>query len=80
MQAADNLYGITMEEPGISKLVAVRFTDQEEGENVVETLEPQSLIPEPLTEIGEDEPLNEALPDEIKKRINPEITFAQDDE
>ncbi len=27
MQSADNLYGVTMEQPGISKLVAVRFTD-----------------------------------------------------
>ncbi|MFH1372238.1 MAG: chromosome segregation protein SMC [bacterium] len=30
MAAADNLYGVTMEQPGISKLVAVKFADIDE--------------------------------------------------
>lgn len=32
MEAADNLYGVTMEQPGISQLVAVRFNQAEEDE------------------------------------------------
>ncbi|MEW5993369.1 MAG: hypothetical protein AB1744_03110, partial [Candidatus Zixiibacteriota bacterium] len=32
MEAADNLYGVTMEQPGISQLVAVRFADIHEDE------------------------------------------------
>jgi chromosome segregation protein len=30
MEIADTLYGITMEEPGVSKLVSVRLTDAED--------------------------------------------------
>ncbi|UCF79380.1 MAG: chromosome segregation protein SMC [Candidatus Eiseniibacteriota bacterium] len=36
MEAADYLYGITMQEPGVSKVVSVRLTDAGEPEEVVE--------------------------------------------
>ena len=36
MENADNLYGVTMEQPGVSRLVSVRLnTDQPEGEDLI---------------------------------------------
>ncbi|MDD4052174.1 MAG: hypothetical protein PHR28_09805, partial [candidate division Zixibacteria bacterium] len=38
MEAADTLYGVTMEEPGVSKVVAVRFKQEaEDVETILET-------------------------------------------
>jgi len=39
MEASDTLYGVTMQEPGVSKLISVRLTDDAErkelGQEVV---------------------------------------------
>jgi chromosome segregation protein len=35
MQVADNLFGVTMEEPGISKIVSVRLNGTETGESIL---------------------------------------------
>lgn len=83
MSAADNLYGVTMEQAGISKLVAVRFTDVQKSASgellIVDHTPPEELQPpddtvEPSAEIidvvpDEDETEGEAVT-EVSSKSN----------
>jgi len=42
MEVADCLYGVTMEEPGVSKLVSVQWNRERPAES---TAEPEELAP-----------------------------------
>ena len=57
MEASHNLYGVTMEQFGVSKLVAVRFTDEpdESGEGLLDI-----VVPEDETDAQPSETVEEA--------------------
>jgi chromosome segregation protein len=47
MEAAQSLYGVTMQEPGISKLVSVKFKETDQGQRVHKTVVESSREQEP---------------------------------
>ncbi len=67
MQAADNLYGITMVEPGISQIVAVKFNEIEtkDGQVVI------SVAPPPQEIVETDDP---QVPKKIVERMTAKIS------
>jgi chromosome segregation protein len=71
MEASDNLYGITMERPGVSKLVAVKFARLDDGREELITADATA---EQTTEtVAVDE-----LPESVRERINPGVTIKPD--
>lgn len=67
MEAANILYGITMEQPGISRVVSVRF-NEEEDEPIIDTA------------IGDDTALNtDGIPSAVRERITPKVNISQVD-
>ena len=81
METADNLYGVTMEQPGISKLVAVRFANTPVDSETV-TLDSPEQQPaarvesegSPATVSGSPEVTIE-LPDTVGQHLEPDVAL-----
>lgn len=67
MEVADILYGITMEQPGISEVVSVRFHDDEEG-RLIDTSIGEHRVPD-----------NVEVPAAVRDRITPRINVGSRD-
>ncbi len=87
MEAAHNLYGVTMSQPGISQLVAVRFTEEESGDvgtdtvaaPVEEAAEQGDVEAQPVgVDNGNDGSDIGDLPPAIQERMTPIITTQPD--
>ncbi|MFQ5453028.1 MAG: hypothetical protein ACE5D6_02430, partial [Candidatus Zixiibacteriota bacterium] len=76
MEASDNLYGVTMEKVGISKIVAVKFTHKE---SIVEIENEEGIHsnPAPISETFTEENQNDEsleLPQKVLERLSPVIS------
>ncbi|MCP4684970.1 MAG: chromosome segregation protein SMC [bacterium] len=65
MQASNNLYGVTMSQPGVSQLVAVRFSGEGADAKLIEV---------------ESADVPESLPPSIQNRIEPGVTVNREED
>lgn len=65
MEAADILYGVTMETPGVSKVVSVRFNEEEDEEHLIET----AAIGDGMRQVRSD------LPEAVIERMTPRVNI-----
>jgi chromosome segregation protein len=90
MEAANNLYGITMEQPGISKIVGVRFSDAATAGQSADLIQTETALESPVVSEGSvsgpnsitpgngDEP--DGLPVNVARRLGAEVTLPVEDE
>jgi len=81
MESAENLYGVTMEQPGISKLVAVKFNEVAEDERTGQLIigvpdssgyEVDRVERSPRAEV------ETTLPENVAERLNADLTIVDD--
>ena len=66
MQATDNLYGITMVQPGISQIVAVKFSE-------IETKDGEVVISVDTTKAESSDSGDEEVPEKVVERISSKV-------